>query len=226
MSIFGNIFDSMTESIGPVEFLECIACALVLGAFLSAVYILKNKHTGSFALTICVLPAIVASIIMVVDGNIGAGIAVAGAFSLVRFRSAPGNAREIAVIFLSMAVGLLCGMGFVVYAAVFAVILGAIIFAAGYVKVFSGNNGKRVLRITVPEDLDYTAGFEDVLSKYTSSSELVSVKTVNMGSMFRLTYDVVLKDEKENQRMINELRVRNGNLEVALFRSEPQYNEL
>ncbi len=219
--IFASLFDSV-DSMGPTEFLICVGTALVLGFMISGFYILKNKHTTSFALTIGLLPAIVCVIIMVVSGDIGAGIAVAGAFSLIRFRSAPGSAKEIIVIFLTMAVGLLIGMGFLAYAALFAVIISLVLFAASCISLgrMSQSKPDKVLKITIPEDLDYNSQIDDVIAEYTTFSELRSIKSVNMGSMFKLTYNVCLKDPEKQKEFIDKIRVRNGNLEVALLRME------
>lgn len=222
-----DIFDSIintAESIGPVEFLICIGSAIVMGFAISLIYIYKNNHSDSFALTIALLPTIVAVVIMVVSGDIGAGIAIAGAFSLVRFRSAPASAKEIAIIFMAMATGLLIGMGFLAYAALFAAIVCLVIIAATSVNFGKPrtNTADKEIRITIPEDLDYNSEIDSLLEEYTSSCELLSVKTTNMGSMFRLRYKVTLKDESQQKELIDKIRVRNGNLEVAILRQDMQ----
>lgn len=220
-SIFDSLFDSV-DSMGPQEFIICVAVALAIGAVISVIYMFRNNYSKSFALTIAILPAIVAVVIMVVSGDIGAGIAVAGAFSLVRFRSAPGSAKEIVIIFLAMATGLLIGMGFIAYAAIFAAIIGLVILVCNTMKFTErkSEQAEKVLRITIPEDLDYTSDIDSVIDEYSSSMELVSVKTVNMGSMFKLTYNVTLKDLSKQKELIDKIRVRNGNLEVALMRRD------
>ncbi len=220
-SIFDSLFDSV-DSMGPQEFIICVAVALAIGAVISVIYMFRNNYSKSFALTIAILPAIVAVVIMVVSGDIGAGIAVAGAFSLVRFRSAPGSAKEIVIIFLAMATGLLIGMGFIAYAAIFAAIIGLVILVCNTMKFTERKTeqAEKVLRITIPEDLDYTSDIDSVIDEYSSSMELVSVKTVNMGSMFKLTYNVTLKDLSKQKELIDKIRVRNGNLEVALMRRD------
>lgn len=220
-SIFDSLFDSV-DSMGPQEFIVCVAAALAIGAVISVIYMFRNNYSKSFALTIAILPAIVAVVIMVVSGDIGAGIAVAGAFSLVRFRSAPGSAKEIVIIFLAMATGLLIGMGFIAYAAIFAAIIGLVILVCNTMKFTERKTeqAEKVLRITIPEDLDYTSDIDSVIDEYSSSMELVSVKTVNMGSMFKLTYNVTLKDLSKQKELIDKIRVRNGNLEVALMRRD------
>ena len=210
-----------TSSLSLASMLASIAAALVLGLALAWVYTLRSRATRSFVLALAVLPAIVAVVIMMVNGNVGAGVAVAGAFSLVRFRSAPGSARDISFIFLAMAIGLVCGMGYVAYAAIVTAILGAVL-AIYQVSGLGAKNDfqNRTLRITIPEDLDYVGLFTDIFANYTTYHELVSVKTTNMGSLFRLTYNVGIADPASEKAMIDEIRCRNGNLEVALSRQE------
>ena len=220
-SIFDSLFTSV-DSMGPREFIICVGAALLLGFMISGIYIFKNKHTQSFALTIALLPAIVCVVIMVVSGDIGAGIAVAGAFSLIRFRSAPGSAKEIIVIFLTMAVGLLIGMGFLAYAALFALVISLVILAGSAISFgkLTAKKADRVLKITIPEDLDYNSQIEDVIAEYTTFSELTSIKSVNMGSMFKLTYAIALKEPEKLKEFIDSIRTRNGNLEVAVLRMD------
>ncbi len=219
--IFESIF-STADSMGPFEFLICIGSALVVRFIVSAIYIYKNTHSDSFALTVALLPAIVSVVIMVVSGDIGAGIAIAGAFSLVRFRSAPASAKEIAIIFLAMAAGLLIGMGFLAFALIFVAIICAVILLASHVNFGKPRTrmAEKVICITIPEDLDYNSDIDSVLEEYTSACELVSVKSTNMGSMFKLKYNVTLKDELQQKELIDKIRVRNGNLEVAIMRQE------
>ncbi|MBO4569278.1 MAG: DUF4956 domain-containing protein [Candidatus Methanomethylophilaceae archaeon] len=220
-----GIFDSVIPSagsMGPLEFVVCVAASLVMGFAISGVYMFRNRHSASLALTIALIPAIVCVVIMAVSGDIGAGIAVAGAFSLVRFRSAPGSAKEIAVIFLSMAVGLLMGMGFIAYSVLFGVALCLVMLAcakAGFGGARDGADWK-IVKVTVPEDLDYNSEIDTLMGEYTKSCELVEVRSVNMGSMFRLTYKAVLKDPSAQKELIDKIRTRNGNLEVAFLRED------
>ena len=155
---------------------------------------------------------------MMVNGNVGTGVAVAGAFSLVRFRSAPGSAREISAIFVAMGTGLITGMGYLAYGALFALILGAAAMAYTAVSLRSKSGGPtlRTLHITIPEDLDYAGVFEPVLDEFTTQYSLTQVKTTNMGSLFRLTYDLTMKDKSREKAFIDQLRLRNGNLEISL----------
>ncbi len=228
-NFFKGIFDTeLTNIIAPSDFLLCVGCALLCGVVLTACYIFKTRYTRSFAATLALLPAVVAVVIMMVNGNIGAGVAVAGAFSLVRFRSVPGTAREIGAIFLAMGTGLVCGMGYLGYALLISVLLGVISLV--YNLIGLGTRGKtaqhKMLRVTIPEDLDYTDVFEPILSEYTSEHELVQVKTTNMGSLFRLTYNVTVRDIKKEKELIDKLRVRNGNLEITISIQETTVTEL
>lgn len=228
-NIFKGLFDGELSTVISLEnFLLCIGSALVLGVFLAIAYVIKARFTKSFVMTLALLPAIVCVVIMMVNGNIGAGVAVAGAFSLVRFRSAPGSAREIAAIFLAMGTGLICGMGYIGYATLFTLIMGALfalynILNFGFIERLSVNKS---IRITIPEDLDYTTVFDDIFNEYTRDHQLVKVKTTNMGSMFRLTYNVTLRDAKKEKEFIDKIRTRNGNLEIMVSREETNTGEL
>ncbi len=227
--LFKGLFDTeLTTVIAPGHFLLCLAIALLCGAILTLCYTVKTRYTRSFAATLALLPAIVSVVIMMVNGNIGAGVAVAGAFSLVRFRSVAGTAREIGAIFLAMGTGLVCGMGYLGYALLVSILLGAISLL--YNLIGLRKSGKtaahRMIRITIPEDLDYTDVFEPILAAYTSRHELVQVKTTNMGSLFRLTYHITVRDTAKEKELIDKLRVRNGNLEITVSRQETTVTEL
>ncbi|MBR4911003.1 MAG: DUF4956 domain-containing protein [Clostridia bacterium] len=227
-TLFKGIFDSSTTSVISVQnFLLCIGLSLILGIILALSYTFKTHYTKSFLLTLAILPAVVCVVIMMVNGNVGTGVAVAGAFSLVRFRSAPGSAKEIGMIFLAMSAGLIAGMGYLAYAVLFTVIL-CLVFMIYNAVSFGEQTASsyKTLAVTIPEDLNYTEIFDDILKKYTSRYELKKVKTTNMGSMFRLTYDVYLKDRKLEKEMIDEIRVRNGNLEIAISTQEIPSSEL
>ena len=198
-------------------FLLSLLFALIIGLIMAFGYTVKNRYTKSFVLTIALLPAIVCVVIMVVNGNIGAGIAVMGAFSLVRFRSAPGTAKEIIMIFSAMGAGLLAGMGSLPLSIIFSIILTGIFILYNCITFGKGGQEKfKVLTVTIPEDLDYSEIFDDIFAEYTSSYELIKVKTTNMGSMFRLTYNISLKDPKKEKAMIDIIRERNGNLDITV----------
>ena len=227
-SIFKGIFDNeLTQLISVQDFLLCLGVSLFLGLIMAAAYMWRNEHTKSFLVTLALLPAVVCVVIMMVNGNIGAGVAVAGAFSLVRFRSAPGSAKEIVTIFLAMGAGLIAGMGYLGFAALFTVIM-CVMFL--FYNALAGNTRSeavnKTIKITIPEDLDYTGAFDDIFAEYTKKNELVKVKTTNMGSMFRLTYNVTLKDATKEKEMIDRIRERNGNLEIMVSKQENRTAEL
>lgn len=191
----------------------------MLGIGLAFVAMYREKSSQSLALTLAILPAAVQIVIMLVNGNIGAGVAVAGAFGLVRFRSQPGTAREIAVIFLAMAVGLAAGMGFVVLAVLTFILLGGMLMLLTLLHFGQKPEAERTLRITIPENLDYDGLFDDILDNYTRQYELVRVKTANMGTMFELEYRIVLPDETVPKQFLDKLRCRNGNLTIQCNRN-------
>ena len=221
-TFFQGIFDSSTTSVIPVsQFLLCIGVSLVLGIVLACAYSYKTRHNGSFVRTLAILPAVVCVVIMMVNGNVGAGVAVAGAFSLVRFRSVPGSAKDIGAIFIAMGTGLITGMGYLGYAAVFTLVLSLIMVAYVHINLWDRRQiSEKQLIITIPEDLDYTQVFDDLMEQYTEKNNLVKVKTTNMGSLFKLTYEVKLKDPAKEKEFIDELRCRNGNLEIMMMNQE------
>ena len=227
-AIFKGIFDSeLTQTISIQSFLLCLGVSLLLGLIMAAAYMFKNQHTNSFLVTLALLPAVVCVVIMMVNGNIGAGVAVAGAFSLVRFRSAPGSAKEIVAIFLAMGAGLIAGMGYLGFAALFTVILCAMFLIYNAATSNTARDAvNKTIKITIPEDLDYTGAFDDIFVEYTKKSELIKVKTTNMGSMFRLTYNVTLRDATKEKQMIDRIRERNGNLEIIVSKQENRTAEL
>lgn len=195
-----------------------LAAGLVLGLVIALAYMHNIRYTKSFVMTLALLPAIVSMIIIMVNGSVGTGVAVAGAFSLVRFRSVPGSAREILAIFLAMATGLITGMGYIGLAACFTAILCLALLLYSKLNMGQQANSKRfkTLRVVVPEDLNYTTIFDDIFEEYTTKHELVQTKTTNMGSMYKLVYDISLKDALQEKEMIDNIRCRNGNLEVMI----------
>jgi hypothetical protein len=226
-TLFQGIFDSTDTAIQVPHFLLCLAVALVIGVFFAVIYN-RNHCSQSFVITLALLPAVVSVVIMMVNGNVGAGVAVAGAFSLVRFRSAPGTAREIGTLFLAMAAGLIVGMGYIGYAILFSVVMGVVMIVLNQF-IFGGSknhSADKELRITIPEDLNYGDVFDDIFAQYTSRCEVVSVKTTNMGSLFRLQYHLTLSDETKEKEFIDALRCRNGNLEISIARQEANSYEL
>jgi len=219
--IFNGIFALEGQAVISVQdFVLCILISVAAGVILALAYTFKSRYTKSFIMTICILPAVVCAVIMMVNGNIGTGVAVAGAFSLVRFRSAPGSAKEICAIFIAMGTGLISGMGYLGYAVLFAVIMGIVTVAFKAVRIGRVKDESKALLITVPEDLNYDEIFDDILKKYTTSYEMVSVKTSNLGSLFKVKYIVDMKRSVSTKAMIDELRVRNGNLEIRISTEE------
>lgn len=228
-TVFRGLFDSdITTVIRVTDFLLCLGCALILGLVMAFAYMYRTRYTKSFVVTLALLPAVVCVVIMLVNGNVGTGVAVAGAFSLVRFRSVPGTAKEICTLFLAMGAGLIAGMGYLGFAVLFTVIMCAMFLLYNRLDFGAKKNAAtyKTLAVTIPEDLDYTGAFDDIFKEYTNSHDLVYVKTTNMGSMFRLTYHVTLLDVRKEKEMIDKLRCRNGNLEIAVSRQETTVAEL
>lgn len=218
-TLFQGIISGTASAVTIGSFLSCIGISIAIGLFFAFVYAYKNRYSKSFVLTLILLPAIVCVVIMMVNGNIGAGVAVAGAFSLVRFRSVPGSAKDIGMLFMAMGTGLVTGMGYLGYAVLFAIIMGVAFLLI--TKLGLGDqkeSGERFLKITVPEDLNYTDAFEEPMKQFTKNYELTRVKTTNMGSLFKLEYDLTLKDPMQEKALIDALRVRNGNLEISIAR--------
>ena len=199
-------------------FAICTAVSLLLGLGTALLCKFKSSHSQSFLITLAMLPAVVQVVIMLVNGNLGAGVAVAGAFSLIRFRSTPGTAREIGMIFLAMAVGLADGMGYVVLAVLFFLVVAVFVLALSGLRFGGGDENQRELKITIPENLDYDGLFDDLFAKYLRSAELERVKTSNMGTLYELSYRIVLKDERVPKEFLDELRCRNGNLNIVCGR--------
>ena len=227
--LFLGIFDTdMTNTIGLGDFLLCILASLLIGLILAFGYMRYARYTKSYIITLAVLPAVVCVVIMMVNGNIGTGLAVAGAFTLVRFRSVPGSAKEITMLFLAMGTGLLTGMGYIGFGFLFALLMSVVMVIYNRIDFGTQRNALRykTIRITIPEDLDYSNVFEKVFEVYADTYELVRVKTLNMGSMFRLTYNLTMKKDANEKEMIDMLRCRNGNLEITLSKQDNSVEEL
>ena len=228
-NLFKGLFDTdITRVITPGSFLLCLGAALVLGLFMALAYMYRSRYTKSFVATLALLPGVVCIVIMLVNGNVGAGVAVAGAFSLVRFRSVPGTAKEICALFLAMGTGLITGMGYLGYGVLFTLVMCAMFVLYTRLDLGSRKNADshKTLSVTIPEDLDYSEIFSDIFEEFTESHSLVRVKTTNMGSMFRLTYEICLKDPAREKAMIDAIRCRNGNLEISVSRQENTPAEL
>lgn len=226
---FRGLFNTnLSEVITVGSFLLCMGCSLLIGLILAFSCRYQGRYTRSFLVTLMLLPGVVCVIIMMVNGSVGAGVAVAGAFSLVRFRSAPGTGREITMLFLAMGAGLIAGMGYLGFALLFALIMSVMNVLYNRLGLGEGRNGQRyrTLSVTIPESLDYSGVFDEVLRHYTTDYTLTRVKTTNMGSLFRLSYDLTLREGASEKELIDQLRCRNGNLEIMLSIQESAPAEL
>lgn len=221
MEIFGNIF---AEPMTVGTYLLSAGMALLCGLIVAIASSVRGRVTKSYFMTLIVLPLAVQTVIAMVNGNIGAGIAVAGAFSLIRFRSVPAKAKEIVSLFVAMTAGFACAAGYVGIAVLFAVIASACIVGLSFVNMRTDN--EQELKITVPENLNFTGAFDKVLDKYTKRHSLIAIKSANMGSLFKLTYRIEMKDEGEIRQFIDDIRVRNGNLEVSIYKTENNAEDL
>ena len=228
-NLFRGLFDSdLTTVISVTDFLLCMGCSLILGLVMAFAYMYRTRYTKSFVVTLALLPAVVCVVIMLVNGNVGTGVAVAGAFSLVRFRSVPGTAKEICTLFLAMGAGLIAGMGYLGFAVLFTVVMCAVFVLYNRLDFGAKKNSDayKTFAITIPEDLDYSGIFDDIFAEYTVSHDLARVKSTNMGSMFKLTYNVTLRDVTKEKEMIDKIRCRNGNLEITVSKQETTVTEL
>ena len=228
-AIFESVFKQSdgTTSVTTLMFFLVLGVSLIMGIIISLFSYYKGKSSKSFYLTNAILPMAVAMVIMLVNGNIGVGVAVAGAFSLVRFRSAQGSAREILVIFISMAIGLAMGVGYIAYGVIFGLIAGVSLILLEKIKIWDKKSSNdKYLKITIPENLDYQTVFDDIFEKYTINYNLLKSKSSNMGSLFILTYELELKDKNSEKKFIDELRCRNGNLEIQLSKILNSNDEL
>lgn len=216
-SIFGTT-ESLVSGVSTADFLICCLASIVLGAAGAAVYMFRHAYSKNFVVTLALLPLIVQMVITLVNGNLGAGIAVMGVFNLVRFRSIPGSAKDIGSVFFAMAIGLATGMGFIALAALFTLVVAIVNIAYVLSPFGKPKEPEKSLKVTVPEDLEYDGVFDDVLARYTDRFELVEVQTTNMGSLFQLTYTVRFKQPGTEKRLIDDLRCLNGNLKISCGR--------
>ena len=219
----GSITDKLPEL---NSFLLSAFCSILFGFAVAAIYMFKNRYSKNMAITLVLLPVTVQVIITVVSGNIGAGIAVAGAFSLVRFRSIQGNARDIGSLFLAMALGLITGMGYLFFAFIFVLLYGITSLLMINFRFGQENKNLRLLKIIIPENLDYEDLFDDILTKYTETFELDQIRTTGMGSLYELSYHVQLKSPSISKEFIDEIRCRNGNLSIQISREQNYAKEL
>ena len=223
MSLFSSIFTS-TVTLG--QFLIAVLASMVLGFVVSIYYMFRNTYSKSFVPSLILIPAIECVVIIMINGNMGAGIAVAGSFALIRFRSARGSAKDLTAIFMAMAIGIICGTGYIGIAVLFTLIVCAVGMFLSFVKYGECDGQMRYLKITVPENLNYDEAFEEVLDNYCSSYEIEKVKTLSLGSLFRVDYSIVMKDTSKIKAMIDDLRIRNNNLEIVCGKEAVSKEEL
>ena len=216
------MFNSVISSTGLTltSTLICSVSAIILGIIIALVHMKTSKYSKNFIITLSVLPILVSIVMMMVNGNLGTSVAILGAFSLIRFRSMPGNSKEILSVFFAMAIGLSIGMGQVIFAGLITIMISLLILLLNYIKFGESNNNDKILDITIPEDLDYDNIFEDLFSKYLKKYELLKIKTTNLGSLYELKYNIILNNDVKMQEFINELRVRNGNLKISIHKDE------
>ena len=216
--MFESIFTSTADnSINISQAAISLGASIVIGVIIAIVYMYISKKEGyqkNFIIGLLMLPAVVSVVILLVGSNVARAFSMAGAFALVRFRSAPGSAKDISIVFFTMAAGLACGLGYVTFAAAFTALLLLILISAfGFAD---RNEGRKQLKIVIPESLNYNSVFDDLFDKYTSENRLNKVKTTNMGTMYELTYEIRLKNDDAEKDFIDELRVRNGNLNISV----------
>ena len=214
--MFNSIFDSTITGLDIKTALICAGVALILGVAIALTHMKTSQTSKGFLITLATLPILVMAVMIMINGNLGTSIAILGAFSLIRFRSIQGHAKELLRVFFAMMVGLACGMGHVLFAVVITVIAVLAIVFFSFTALLEPNKRQRVLKIVIPEDLDYEEVFDETFAKYTSSTDLVQMKTVNMGSLYKLTYKITLKPDIKEKEFLDELRVKNCNLKILL----------
>ncbi len=216
--MFTNILSNVTNALTIQQALICTGASILLGIVIALCHYVTGKGNKNFLVTLVILPAMVQTVIMMVNGNLGTGVAIVGAFSLIRFRSIPGNSREISSIFFAMVVGLATGMGFITYAVFITAFVGAIMVLFYYLPIKSKDDDLQALKVTIYENLDYSSVFDDLFDEYLTECELITTKTTNMGSMYQLTYHIKMKDKSKQKEFIDALRCRNGNLTIICGR--------
>ena len=209
--------------------LACFGIALGLGIVISIIYMCTTpNYTKNFAITIVILPVIVQAVLLLVNGEIGTSLVTLAIFSLVRFRSVPGTSKEIATVFLTVAIGIAVGLGFPIYACIITGVVGVAFIVLAIVPFgdWKRKSPDKLLKVTIPENLDYTEIFTDIFDKYLKKADRETVKTVNMGTMFEITYIIRMKNSNDEKKLIDEIRTRNGNLTVSIGRVPINPDEL
>ena len=222
-NLFNNVLANVSADITLVSAVITMIAAVAFGAVIGLTYYItqQENYQRSMAITLLMLPVILSVIIVFIGSNIARAFSLAGTLSIIRFRSAPGDPKDIGFIFFDIAAGLACGVGLYGYGAIFVILLCLIIILAEKCKFFEKKETQKVLKITIPENLNYQGAFDEILEKYTKNFDLVRIKTTDLGSLFELQYNVVMKNDQNEQEFINELRCRNGNLNIVLAVSVP-----
>lgn len=223
--MFNSIINIADGNVSMESALICILCSMICGAIIAFIYMYKANYTKSFVVSLIIMPALVQVVMMLVNGNLGAGVAILGAFSLIRYRSIPGTSKDLTAIFFAMAVGLANGMGYVTYSFCITAVIGFVFLILYMLPFAEKRNDEKQLKVLIPENLNYATVFDDIFEKFTHKSELVKVRTTNLGTMFELTYIIKLKDDKEEKTFIDELRCRNGNLTITCQQSQNRGSE-
>ena len=211
-----NLFTNTTTNINTISLIICSIISIIAGVLIALAHKKTSKYTKGYLTTISMLPFIVQIIIILVNGNLGTGIAIMGAFSLVRFRSIPGSAKEILTVFFAMSVGLAIGTGYIVFASLITIIGCFLLLVYDKLNIFEKKQQEKILKIVIPEDLDYTEVFDDIFINYTKKQTLKQVKMIDMGSLFELTYLIEFKENIKEKQFIDDLRIKNGNLKIIL----------
>ena len=211
-----SLFTTTSASIDLIDILLCTLVSLFTGIIIAYTHMKTTKYNKNFLITLVILPVLVQTVMIMVNGNLGTSVAIAGAFSLVRFRSIAGTSKEILSIFFAMVIGIVTGMGYILFAILITLIVALVIIAFSKISIFDDNGKERILRVTIPENLDYTNMFNEIFDKYTKNVSLEKVKTTDLGSLFDLSYKLVLKEDINEKEFIDEIRVKNGNLKVIL----------
>lgn len=211
-----SLFDSTSSSVDLWTILVCTLVSILLGVIVAYTHKKTSKYSKNFLITLAILPVLVQTVMIMVNGNLGTSIAIVGAFSLVRFRSLPGTSKEILSVFFSMAIGLATGMGHIFFASIMTIIVSLAIILLNKLKLFDLNSNTKMLKILIPENLDYTNMFDDIFNKFVKEYKLEKVKTTNMGSLFELSYRITFNNDINEKEFIDEIRIRNGNLKIIL----------
>src|SRR5574344_1290080 len=219
--MFNSIITNLTLPLSSVSI--CLLVDIILSVIISFVHMKTSSYSKNFIITLSILPILVSVVMMMVNGNLGTSVAILGAFSLIRFRSLPGNSREIVNVFWAMVIGISIGMGQIIFAILITIVVSLILIIFYHTKFGDEKLSEQILRIVIPEDLDYENVFDEIFKKYTTKYTLTKLETTNLGSLFELKYLVTLKDDFKAYDFINELRIRNGNLKINL--SHPNLNE-